>query len=425
MSALCGALANVYLIINIINFCKRKKVPINSNIPSDVFMPLSSSLIIITNAGYKEVINLKIAEFGHKHIFTSEGGIEVVVTEQAYRYAVDGNKVTVMDRWELDKPERKYFKVANLRVVKIPTVSNTKLNAQLYSMFATIQTCLEDYDIVHIHAEGPAVFLPLLKACGKKVVVTVHGLDWQRAKWGRFASSYIKLGEEMIAKYADGIIVLNEETQNYFRDKYNRRTFIIPNGVTVYPTTDTNLIEKLGLTQNEYYLYIGRLVPEKRLDLLVDAYSMIKTDKKLVIAGMLDEKVKMQSWFIKAEQNPNILLIGFVGSPLKEQLYSNAHCAILPSDLEGMSIALLESLGYGIRVLVSDVPENKVLIQNFGNTFKAGDVNSLANELEKIDKLPMLRSKAQYDYVQDEYSWDKRASQMLEMLKDVVLEGYR
>lgn len=369
--------------------------------------------------------NLKIAEFGHKHIFSSEGGIEVVVTEQAYRYAVDGNKVTVMDRWELDKPDRNYFKVANLRVVKIPTLSNSKVNAQLYSLIASMQACLDDCDVIHIHAEGPAVFLPMLKAFGKKVVVTVHGLDWQRAKWGKFASSYISLGEEMIAKYADCIIVLNEETQNYFRDKYNRRTFIIPNGVTVLPTTETNFIEELNLTKGEYYLYIGRLVPEKRLDLLVDAYSMIKTDKKLVIAGMLDESVKKQPWFSKAESNPNVLLIGFVDSPLKEQLYSNAHCAILPSDIEGMSIALLEALGYGMRVLTSDVPENKALLKEFGNTFKAGDVKSLSEALERIDKLPFSRDKEQYDYIQNEYSWDVRASQMLALLKDVVLEGYR
>lgn len=368
---------------------------------------------------------MRIAEFGQKHIFTSEGGIEVVVTEQALRYAKEGNKVTVMDRWELDKLNREYFKVANIRIVKIPTLSNSKLNAQLYSLIATMQTCLEDYEVVHIHAEGPAVFLPLLKMFKKKVVVTIHGLDWQRAKWGKFASSYIRLGEAMIAKYADAIVVLNEETQNYFRDKYNRKTFIIPNGVTVYPTTETSLIEELGLEKGEYYLYIGRLVPEKRLDLLVDAYSTLETDKKLVIAGAIDESVKKQAWFSKAEQNPNILLIGFVGSPLKEQLYSNAHCAILPSDLEGMSIALLEALGYGIRVLVSDVPENKSLLKGYGNTFKAGNVGSLTSELKQINQLPFSRSKKQYEYIQSEYSWDVRAKEMLDLLKDVAIEGRR
>lgn len=369
---------------------------------------------------------MKIAEFGHKHIFTSEGGIEVVVTEQAYRYAVDGNKVTVMDRWELDKPDRKYFKVANLRVVKIPTVSNTKLNAQLYSMFATIQTCLEDYDIVHIHAEGPAVFLPLLKACGKKVVVTVHGLDWQRAKWGRFASSYIKLGEEMITKYADGIIVLNEETQNYFRDKYNRRTVIINNGVQVFPTTSTQEIKKnIGVDKGDYYLYIGRLVPEKRIDLLVDAYSQLKTNKKLVIAGEVTEKTKEENWYKKASENKNIIFCGYCDGTYKAELLSNAHCLILPSDIEGMSISLLEAMGYGIRILVSDIDENKTLVDKFGVTFQKGNVKDLAKKMEEIEKLPFRRIKEQYDYIAEKYNWNDSSQETLAFMKDVVINGYR
>lgn len=369
---------------------------------------------------------LKIAEFGHKHIFSSEGGIEVVVTEQAYRYAVDGNKVTVMDRWELDKPDRNYFKVANLRVVKIPTLSNSKVNAQLYSMFATIQACLEDFDIVHIHAEGPSVFLPLLKACGKKVVVTVHGLDWQRAKWGKFASSYIRFGEEMIAKYADGIIVLNEETQNFFRDKYNRRTVIINNGVKVFPTTSTDIIKKnIGLDKGEYYLYIGRLVPEKRLDLLVDAYSKLETEKKLIIAGEVTEKVKEEKWYKKAKANKNIIFIGYCDGTYKNELLSSAHCMVLPSDLEGMSISLLEAMGYGIRVLISDIDENKSLAQKYGITFKKGDVKDLEKKLREIDMLPFQRSEEQYHYVADNYNWNDSSAKTIAFMKDIVINGYR
>lgn len=366
---------------------------------------------------------MKIAELGHKHIFSSEGGIEVVVTEQAYRYAVDGNKVTVMDRWELDKPNREYFKVANLRIVKVPTLSNSKVNAQLYSMFATIQACLEDYDIVHIHAEGPAVFIPLLKACGKKVVVTVHGLDWQRAKWGKFASSYIKLGEEMIAKYADGIIVLNEETQNYFRDKYNRRTVIINNGVNVHPTLKSDKLEKFNLKKGDFFLFMGRLVPEKRVDLLVDAYHMIDTSKKLVIAGQLDEKVKQTDWYKNAINDPNIVLTDFVDGELKEQLYSNAACAVLPSDIEGMSVALLEALGYGMPVICSDISENTQLLNGFGEIFKKGEVNDLANKLQIVNDMPFIRCKSQYEYIRDNYGWDASAESTLAYMQRVMLAG--
>lgn len=365
---------------------------------------------------------MKIAEFGHKHIFSSEGGIEVVVTEQTLRYA-QNNLVTVFDRWELDKPERKYIKVANLRIVKVPTLSNSKVNAQLYSMLASIQCLLDDFDIIHIHAEGTAVFLPILKMFGKKVVVTVHGLDWQRAKWGKFASAYIQLGEEMIGKYADGIIVLNQETQNYFRDRYNRKSVIISNGVTVYPTNETNLIEPFGLQKDGYILFMGRFVKEKRLDLLVDAFLEAETGKKLVLAGTVDDNVKVSEWYQKAVKIDDIVFTGFADGWLKSQLYSNASLAVLPSDIEGMSISLLEALGYGIRVLVSDVPENKAIIKNYGDTFKAGDVADLTRMLEEESKKPFRRCKEQYEYIKDQHSWDVSAEQTLEFMKHIVLEG--
>lgn len=365
---------------------------------------------------------MKIAEFGHKHIFTSEGGIEVVISEQAIRYAKE-NYVTVFDRWELDKPARKYLKVLNLRIIKVPTFSNTKVNAQLYSMLATIQCLTDDFDVIHVHAEGPAVFIPLLKMFGKKVVVTVHGLDWQRAKWGKFASSYIQLGEEMIGKYADGIIVLNEETQNYFRDRYNRRSVIIPNGVTVYPTNQTNLIEQFGLEKDDYILYIGRFAPEKRLDLLVEAYQQANVNKKLVIAGTVDETTKATNWYQKAIKDKRIIFPGFCDGRLKAQLYSNASLAVLPSDLEGMSIALLEAMGYGIRVLVSDVPENLAIIGKYGDTFKAGNVGNLAEKLKDDSNKPFMRCKEQYNYIKDSHSWDISSEQTLEFMKKIVLEG--
>lgn len=365
---------------------------------------------------------MKIAEFGHKHIFTSEGGIEVVITEQVLRYVPD-NQVTVFERWELDKPKRQYLRVANLRVIKTPTLSNSKLNAQLYSMIATIQCVLDNFDIIHIHAEGTAVFLPILKLFGKKVVVTVHGLDWQRAKWGKFASSYIQLGEEMIGKYADGIIVLNEETQNYFRDRYNRKSILIRNGVTVHPTTETKLISRYGLDKNNYILYMGRFVKEKRLDLLVDAYETLNTNKKLVIAGTADEINKSEEWYQKAIKNKNIILPGFADGDLKAQLYSNAAVAVLPSDLEGMSISLLEALGYGIKVIVSDVSENKSVLHGFGTTFKSGNVDDLANKLNEEIHKPFIRSKEQYDYIKSEHSWNKSAEETLNFMKKIVLEG--
>lgn len=366
---------------------------------------------------------MRIAEFGHKHAFTAEGGIEVVVTELVKRFAPE-HQVTVFNRWELDKDKCKYPKLENVRMVNIPTLSNSKVNAQLSSAVESVQCLFDNYDVIHIHAEGPCVFIPLLKLAGKKVVVTIHGLDWQRAKWGKFASSYIKLGEEMAGKFADRIIVLNDETAYYFRDCYGRHTTLVPNGVTVHPTNNTDLIEPMGLSRGNYILYIGRIVPEKRLDLLVKAYIQSQTDKKLVIAGRVDEKTKNEPWYREACKNKNIIFTGFADGDLKAQLLSNTALFVLPSDIEGMSIALLEALGYGVRVLTSDIKENKVLLSDFGSTFQAGNENDLSQKLQELSALPFLRSKEQYDYIRENYGWDKSAERTLEVLKETVVNGY-
>ena len=366
---------------------------------------------------------MKIAEFGHKHLYESTGGIEVVVTELVERLAKNGNLVTVFDRGELDKIAEPYPKAPNVRILRVPTLSNSKVNAQIYSLGATLQCLLDDYDVVHVHAEGPSVFIPVLKARGKKVVVTIHGLDWQRAKWGRLASAYIHLGERMAAHYADRIIVLSDDVKSYFRDVYGRDADLVINGVTVFPTTDTNLIAPYGLETGNYFLFIGRMVPEKRLDLLVNAYLRSGTNKKLVLAGDVTDAVKESAWYQKAITSPNIIFTGFAEGEMKAQLYSNTHCFVLPSDIEGMSIALLEGLGYGIRVLASDIDENVRIMHGMGQTFAAGSADDLAAKLRQIDSEPFCRSKAQYDYIRKEYNWDKAYDAYFRILEEAARNG--
>ena len=385
---------------------------------------------------------MKIIIFGHKHCFSTEGGIEAVVTEIVKR--MDGespsfcltekdrnNEITVLDRWEVDKPKKTYPKTGrNVCIKRIPTLSNGKANAQLYSFFATLYCLFHKADIVFIHAEGQCAFLPLLKLFRKKTIVMVHGLDWQRAKWGNFAKLYIKFGEKMCAKYADSIIVLSESMKEYFKSTYNRDTLLIPNGVDSTIVDDTAGLTARGLSPGKYLLYLGRLEPEKRLDLLVDAYSdyckktaqgiNISKVPSLVIAGEVTEKVKSQEWYKDAKKNPKILFWGFVSGKLKDELLSNAGLFILPSDIEGMSIALLEALAHGIPVLVSDIPENQQVLHGFGQTFKAGSKEDLEKQLSSI--IPTLqggttlsgaslykRNEAQIAYFKENYGWDQEA----------------
>lgn len=193
-----------------------------------------------------------------------------------------------------------------------------------------------------------------------KTVATIHGLDWQRSKWGGFATRFLLFGEKMAAKYADELIVLSANMQKYFKDTYQRDTVLIPNGVTrPEKKSDDYIRGKWGLEKGNYILFLARLVPEKGVHYLLDAYKEIQTDKKLVIAGgssHTDDYVNEVRE--KAAQDPRVILTGFVQGELLEELYSNAYVYVLPSDVEGMPISLLEAMSYGNCCLVSDIAEN-------------------------------------------------------------------
>ena len=204
--------------------------------------------------------------------------------------------------------------------------------------------------MVHIHAEGPAFFCWIPKLFGKRVICTIHGLDWDREKWrGSVASKFIRGGEKNAVKYADEIIVLSKDVQKYFLETYGRETHFIPNGVNRPEVREAKLItDHFGLKKDSYILFLGRLVPEKGIRYLVEAFKNVKTDKKLVIAGgSSDTDSFMEELKELAKGDDRILFTGFVQGAMLEELYSNAYIYTLPSDLEGMPLSLLEAMSYG------------------------------------------------------------------------------
>lgn len=244
---------------------------------------------------------LKIVMFGHKRIPSREGGVEIVVEELATRMAKKGHRVTCYNRAghhisgaEFDQQDKS--KCSGVRIKAVPTIQKKGLAAVTASFFAAIFSAFGKYDVVHIHAEGPAAFCWLPHLMRKRVIVTIHGLDWKREKWkGGFASKYIHFGEKMAAKWADEVIVLSKEIQKYFKKEYNRDTVFIPNGVTRPEKREADLIwKKFGLQKNSYILYLGRLVPEKGEHYLIQAFKEVATDKKLVIAGGASDSDEVQ-----------------------------------------------------------------------------------------------------------------------------------
>ena len=374
---------------------------------------------------------LRIAMIGHKRIPSREGGIEIVVEELAVRMAALGHRVDAYNRYghhvsgkkydqEYGWKGRKYYK--GVKVYIVPTFRTSSLNAIVYSFLATIRALLGRYDVLHYHAEGPCAMLWLPKLFRRRIVVTVHGLDWQRAKWGNFASFVIKFGEKMAAKYADEVIVLSENVQKYFADTYNRQVTYIPNGINRPEKRDAQLItEKYGLIKDGYLLFLGRIVPEKGLHYLIEAFAKIDTDMRLVIAGGNSQAVEyMQRIHRMAAKDERIIMTDFVQGQLLEELYSNAYAFVLPSDVEGMALSLLEAMSYGNCCLVSDICENTEVVEDKAIVFRRGDVKDLRKNLKYMLEHPeTVRSYAEQsaDFICGKYNWDEVVDETIRLYR--------
>lgn len=372
--------------------------------------------------------HLRIAMLGHKRIPTREGGVEIVVNELSVRMVAKGHSVDAYNRRGSHVSGREFLnrigkEYAGVRIIAIPTFENGKLNAIVYSFLASVRVLFGKYDVIHYHAEGPCVMLWLPKMFGKRVIATIHGLDWQRSKWSNFASMVLKLGEKTAAKYADEIIVLSSNIQKYFADTYGRKVLFIPNGVIRPEKKEIFKIrERWNLESNGYFLFLARIVPEKGAHYLIEAYQQIHTDKKLVIAGGSSHSREYFDGLKKmARGNDNIIFTDFVGGRELEELFSNAYVFVLPSDVEGMAIGLLEAMSYGNCCLVSDIPENTEVVGQYAETFKKSDVMDLKSKLEKLlEEEQAVESYKQQaaEYICNKYNWDSVVEETIKVYRD-------
>lgn len=373
----------------------------------------------------KKEKKLKIAMLGHKRVPSREGGIEVVVEELATRMVRMGHQVTCYNRRghhvsgkDFDTKNEKYYK--GIRLKRVFTVEKRGLAAMSSSFFAAIRVAFGRYDVVHFHAEGPCAMIWLPKLLGKRCIATIHGLDHQRAKWGKFAQWYILLGEKMAVKYADEIIVLSKGVQSYFWENYRRKTVFIPNGVNIAQKRKANLItQKIQLIKDEYILYVGRLVPEKGLEYLIRAFKKVKTSKKLVLAGGSSDTNEFETKLKKlASGDERIIFTGFVQGEILEELYSNAYIYTLPSDLEGMPLSLLEAMSYGNCCLVSDIEECSSVVEQNAIIFRKGNIKDLKEKLQDaIDSEELVKKigSVSAEFICNKYNWDDITRSTIEL----------
>lgn len=368
---------------------------------------------------------MKIAMLGHKRIPSREGGIEIVVEELCTRMVGQGHDVTCYNRKghhvsgkDFDNEVSNTYK--GIKIKNVFTIDKRGIAAMTASLTGAIAAAFGKFDVVHFHAEGPCAMLWLPKLFGKRCIATIHGLDHQRAKWGKLASTYIMLGEKCAVKFADEIIVLSEGVQKYFMDTYGRKTRFIPNGVNRPVLRKADVIkEKFGLEKDSYLLFLGRLVPEKGIRYLIEAFKQVQTDKKLVIAGGSSDTEEFAEELKQlAEGDDRILFTGFVQGEELDELYSNAYIYILPSDLEGMPLSLLEAMSYGNCCLVSDIEECASVVEDKAMIFKKSDVKDLKEKLQEVcedSEMVAGYKKEAADFICEKYNWDDVTDKTVEL----------
>lgn len=360
---------------------------------------------------------IKIAMIGHKRIPSREGGVEIVVYELSKRLVQKGYLVDAYNRKGHHVSGKKFVQAIGknydgIRIITIPTFENSSLNAIVYSVLATMRALFGKYHIIHFHAEGPCSMIWLPKLFGIHCIATIHGLDWQRAKWGNFATKFLKFGEKMAVKCADEVIVLSDNMRKYFKQEYGRDTIYIPNGISKPEVKQADQIkQRWNLEQDGYILFLARIVPEKGVHYLIEAYQNLGTDKKLVIAGGSSHSSEYYNELKRmAQDNSDIIFTDFVGGQVLEELFSNAYCFVLPSDVEGMAIGLLEAMSYGNCCLVSDIKENMEVIGDYAEHFRHSEVENLQEHLKHLIEHPDIVQHYKQNarqYICQKYSWDQ------------------
>jgi alpha-maltose-1-phosphate synthase len=297
------------------------------------------------------------------------------------------------------------------------------LEAFVHTFLAIIQARRWNADIVHIHAVGPALMIPFARLLGLNVVMTNHGPDYERQKWGWLARTVIRLGEKLGGACANEVIVISEVIRQIVRDRCHRSSHLIYNGVTI-PKLDHNsdYISELGATPGQYALAVARFVPEKGLHDLIDAFTRLDPDSHLIIAGDSDHRDKYSnSLKDKARQNKRIILTGYITGNKLNQVFTHARLFILPSYHEGLPIALLEALSYGLPTLVSDIPANKEVGLSQNSYFHCGDIDDLVRKLGIMWQIQhgnteKARTRA---WVRKKYKWENIAEQTILVYKDI------
>ena len=355
---------------------------------------------------------IKVAVTGFRGVPATWGGVEQHCENLYSRLAERGYDITIYARTYYVPAGVTIYK--GLKIKRLPTLNLKYTDALFHTLLSVIHVLFTNPDIVHIHGIGPCFFswIPRLFRPRMKVFFTCHGLDWQRKKWPWWAARLIYLGELSAILFAQYRIVVSRELQRYFASAHGIEAVYIPNGITPLPPLEPNLIKQWGLKARSYFLCIGRLVPEKRMEDVIKAYLLQPRKYSLVIVGDNAAAGQYMNDLVKlAGNSPSIIFTGYQFGAVLEELFSNARAFITASELEGLPITLLEALSYGLMCVTSDIPPHQELMATLpGLNFPVGDVQALSKHMNNIE----IMTETRYDdfeqkamaMISGHFSWD-------------------
>jgi glycosyltransferase involved in cell wall biosynthesis len=368
-------------------------------------------------------VRLRIVVTGTRGFPNVQGGVENHC-EKLYTHMIrKGCDITVFTRTPYMAPDCHQYKGISLVPVTCP--QNKFLEALVHTFKSVLKARKLKPDLLHIHAIGPSLFTPLARILGMKVVVTSHGPDYMRMKWSKPARMFLRFCEWMGMYFADEVIAIAGNIADDIKRKYNREAAVIPNGVEMpHSVTSYEYLESIGLRNKKYILAVGRFVPEKGFDDLIDAFCNCGfKDWHLVIAGDADHEDKYSKGLkIKAGKDSRIFLTGFLSRNMLGQLYTYAGLFVLPSYHEGLPIVLLEAMSYGVSCIASDIPANRNVELSEERFFKAGDVEMLTAKIREFINNPLREreKQKQVNMINTKYNWDKIADDTLTVYRKAL-----
>jgi glycosyltransferase involved in cell wall biosynthesis len=358
--------------------------------------------------------SVRVSQIGSRGIPNQRGGVERVIEAVAPRLVALGLEVTVYcAHWSK-------YREASYRGVKlryIYSIPSKYFDTFVRSVLSTFRDILGPSDIIHLHSSGSAPLALLARLFGKKVVVTIHGLDWQRRKWSTFGQWFLRLGERAAIRLPHRTIAVGLELKRALDAQYGGSVAYIPNGVEDRPQRTADRISQFGVSARSYILYLARLVPEKQCHVLIEGFKRLDNRQglKLLIAGPTWHSAEyVTSLRVLAGDDPNIMFLGEVDETLLEELYSNCYAYVLPSEVEGMSLSLLDAMAFSSCIIASDIIANADVIGDSGILFKTGNPSDLSAKLHEIIENPARAEEyrgAARRRMTSEFNWDRIAQQ--------------